>query len=340
MPTTLQAASAAPLRTIRGEQDSALPHAVPAVSATALSFAYVQDETVLDDISFTLPQGTLMALIGPNGGGKTTLLRLILGLLHPAAGNLQIFGALPVRMSASIGYVPQFSTLQCNFPATTLDMVLMGAARPGMRGGSWPTDVQAKDKAMGYLAVLGLEGCAKQPVGSLSGGQRQRALVVRALMSAPGDFCNPASPAACAPFLLLLDEPTASVDPEGKFCFYEFLGKLRGRVSMLVVSHDLFLASPFFDSVLFVNKKLTAVDASLTPEVVRSLYGSHLHDCPVADMQHADGHTHGQGCSHPACNSPPETTRNTAQEAMPPKDCAFDHGFCEQASAQALKGRL
>ncbi|MDL2216494.1 ATP-binding cassette domain-containing protein [Desulfovibrio sp. OttesenSCG-928-M14] len=276
---------------------------INAVNVQELSFAYAPGEPILDDISFVLPQGELMAVIGPNGGGKTTLLRLILGLLQPNKGQVRIFDRKAADASALTGYVPQFSTLQADFPASALDMTLMGAARPNWRGGSWPTDKKARQKALAYLEVLGLAECAKRPVGALSGGQRQRAMVARALMSAPTDLCDNSTDAS-EPFLLLLDEPTASIDPEGTFCFYEFLGKLRGRVSILVVSHDLFLVSPFFDSVLFVNKSLTPLSGlSLTPEALNGLFGSHMHDCPVADIQHAGGLTHKRGCTHPACRS-------------------------------------
>ena len=267
--------------------------AAPVVDIQNLRFSHDVDP-VLENVSLTVPQGELLAIIGPNGGGKTTLLRLILGLLQPQAGSVHVFGSHPASMSRSIGYVPQFSTMQLDFPASVMDMVLMGAARPSLWGGCWSTAKAAREKALSYLDVLGLADCAAVPVGSLSGGQRQRALVARALMGRTGHDREP--------FLLLLDEPTASIDPQGKFCFYEFLGKLRGSITIIVVSHDLFVASPFFSSIAFVNHTLTVLPGNqLTPENLTILFGQHLHECPVADFQHATGAQHPGGCPHPAC---------------------------------------
>jgi zinc transport system ATP-binding protein len=239
-------------------------------------------------------QGDFLALIGPNGGGKTTLLHLLLGLLTPQEGRVAVFNEPPAAMSRHIGYVPQFSTMQLDFPASVLEMVLMGSACPGIRSGSWDTSATARDKARGYLELLGLSGLEKQRVGALSGGQRQRALVARALMGSPCNLgASPSSGAAPVPFLLLLDEPTASIDPEGKFCFYEFLDRLRGTISIIVVSHDFFMASPFFSSIAFVNTSLTSLEnRDLSPENLDLLFGRHQHDCPVAYMRHAGRSPH------------------------------------------------
>ena len=271
--------------------------APPALCIDQLGFSYSGCEPALEDVCLTMREGEFLAILGPNGGGKTTLLRLILGLLRPQLGSVRVFGQTPSQVSRNIGYVPQFSTLRPDFPASVLEMVLMGAASPSLFGGGWSRSDKAKERAMEYLDVLGLDDCADKRVGTLSGGQRQRALVARALMSRPESQNG-----APSPFLLLLDEPTASIDPQGKFCFYEFLGKLRGSITMLVISHDLFMVSPFFSSIAFVNKQLTRFeDNSLSPENLTLLFGQHLHNCPVADMQHARGLLHESGCSHPAC---------------------------------------
>lgn len=268
-----------------------------ALEINNLCFAHSKGEEVLHNVSLCVSQGSFWALVGPNGGGKTTLLRLILGLLRPSAGTLRVFGASPGDKKLRVGYVPQFSTLQTDFPANVLDMVLMGGARTSPWGGFWPRDGAAVERAMRYLSVLGLEECVQRRVGELSGGQRQRALVARALMSRTETH-------DAEPFLLLLDEPTASVDPQGKFCFYEFLGKLRGEITIIVVSHDLFIASPFFDSVAFVNKEVTPLHGdALSPDNLTLLFGQHLHNCPVADIQHTHG-IHHDNCTHPACRDP------------------------------------
>lgn len=279
--------------------------AEPAVAVTGVSFAYTPGDPVLRDVSLNLAQGGFLAVIGPNGGGKTTLLRLLLGLERPQRGEVNVFGRPPAAVSRHVGYVPQFSTMQLDFPATVLEMTLMGGGCSSWRGGSWDTGREAGKKASAYLDILGLGDCADRPVGALSGGQRQRALVARALMGCPVPLDEPESAGAPAPFLLLLDEPTASVDPEGRFCFYEFLGRLRGRVSIIVVSHDVLMVSPFFSTIAFVDTTLTFLRGNeLSAENLSILYGRHLHDCPVGDWQHAGGLQHVSGCTHPACCRP------------------------------------
>ena len=309
--------------TASGTARSALPTEQPAPSApvveiSGLGFCHGRDP-VLEDVNLRVEAGEFLAVIGPNGGGKTTLLRLILGLLRPDTGSVRVFGQAPGSMNGRIGYVPQFSTLNLDFPASVLEMILMGAARPTSRGGNWRLGKTIRSKALDYLDTLGLADCAHLPVSSLSGGQRQRALVARALMSRPDP--GEGRDGDASPFLLLLDEPTASIDPQGKFCFYEFLGKLRGSVTLIAVSHDLLMVSPFFSSIAAVNKSLVRLQSSeLTPENLTILFGRHLHECPVADLQHAGQTPHHDGCTHPACADPtPKTpfsfaadlTRNT-----------------------------
>lgn len=281
---------------LKPESSPAHENDVPAVSLSNVSFSYGQNE-ILENISLTVDQGDFQAIIGPNGGGKTTLLKLILGLVAPGAGEVLIFGQKADDKRQCIGYVPQFSTLRPDFPATTLDMVLMGAAKPSWRGGVWNTGGKIKRKAIEYLETLGLGGCLSQQVSELSGGQRQRALVARALMGRQEHL----------PFLLLLDEPTASIDPQGTFCFYEFLDKLRHLVTIIVVSHDLSLTTPFFSKVAFVNRGLNILpEGRLSPESLLALFGRHLHPCPLGDIQHMAGLHNGHNCSHagPVPDSP------------------------------------
>jgi zinc transport system ATP-binding protein len=271
------------------------------VEVSGVTFKYGQD-TILEKVSLNVAPGEFLALIGPNGGGKTTLLHLILGLLQPDSGAIRVFGNPPGSMNRRIGYVPQFSTAWLDFPASVLEMVLMGAATPSLNGGRWRIDKNATKQAMEYLDVLGIADCARLQISALSGGQRQRAMVARALMSHPDIVRASPSPSGEIPFLMLLDEPTASIDPQGTFCFYEFLGKLRGHISLLVVSHDLFMVSPFFNSIAVVNKGLIRLQSTeLTPDNLTALFGRHLHDCPVADLQHAGKVLHQTGCTHPSC---------------------------------------
>jgi zinc transport system ATP-binding protein len=259
--------------------------ALPAALITDLSFSYGGDP-VLSDVSLRVEAGDFLALIGPNGGGKTTLIRLMLGLLNPVEGEVRLFGHSPRSMGGRVGYVPQFSTMRPDFPASVLEMVLMGGACPSLFGGGWDRSGPARKKALSYLDSLGLADVAAHPIAALSGGQRQRAMVARALMSRPEfDLAD-----HNADFLLLLDEPTASTDQEGRYCFYEFLGNLRGSITLVVVSHDLFNVSPFFSRAAFVNKTLTPVElGELSPENLALLFGHHQQGCPVADMLFAGG---------------------------------------------------
>ncbi len=276
---------------------------LPAVVLSDLAFSHERGVPVLEDVNLNVGQGDFLALLGPNGGGKSTLLRLILGLEQPCCGSITVFGRPPAEGSRQIGYVPQFSSMQRDFPASVLDMVLMGGASPDRRGGSWESGPAARERARSYLDLLGLGGLEKRGIGALSGGQRQRALVARALMGSNQKLDAREAPcAAPSPFLLLLDEPTASIDPEGKFCFYEFLDRLRGHITIIVVSHDLFVASPFFSGIVFVNKTVTELEQSgLSPENLTLLFGKHLHDCPIADLQHAGNSPRHEGCTHPSC---------------------------------------
>lgn len=250
---------------------SALDHAL---SIDGLSFSR-DGETVLQNLSFSLAQGDFLAVLGPNGGGKTTLLRLILGLLQPDSGALRVLGRPPEAVRTQLGYVPQYATMRPDFPVTVLQLTLMGASRGGWGGTLWPENKAAREKALELLSVLGIADEAKRPIAALSGGQRQRLLVARALMGRPGN----------APFLLLLDEPTASIDPQGKFCFYEFLHKLRGEITIIVVSHDLSMASPFFTHVALVNRTLTLVPGGKPSlELLQSMLGAHSPECPMGNL--------------------------------------------------------
>ncbi len=270
----------------------------PALSLQHVSFAY-ETTVALHDISLTVEKGDFLAIIGPNGGGKTTLLYLLLGFLTPQSGTISVFGQSPYAMRHAIGYVPQYSTLRPDFPARVIDLVLMGAASSSIWGGSWNTGKQAKAKALQLLEALGLADHANSSLSALSGGQRQRVLMARALMAQPQ---NPAEP-----FLLLLDEPTASIDPQGKYCTYEYLNTLRDSLTIVVVSHDLLLASPFFSATAIVNQTITLLPAGqLTPHILVDIFGPHLHSCPMGDLQHPHGPCNHAECTHTECASQKE----------------------------------
>ena len=266
---------------------------VPAVQVQDLCYAY-GTEAVLQNITFTVQPGDFLAIIGPNGGGKSTLLRLLLGLLTPSQGEVRIFGKEPAASRSHMGFVPQFTTLRADFPATVLEMVLMGGAQASPLGGDWGTHAKARHKALRLLETLGLSGLAGRPIGSLSGGQCQRAMAARALMAKP----EQTQEGEDVPFLLLLDEPTASIDPEGKHCFYDFLETLRGSCTIVLVSHDLSLASPYFTNIALVNRTLTMQPSKqLTPAGLMETFGTHAHSCPIGALQRRLENSQSQGAN-------------------------------------------
>ena len=218
-----------------------LPDAVKeiVVQLENLSFAY-NGGPVLDNISLKIRQGDFIAMIGPNGGGKTTLLKLILGLLKPTTGTVQVMGGPPAQASHHIGYVPQNVHLNQQFPITVMDVVLMGRLAPNKR----LTRFGAADRkdALQALDRLDVAGLARVKIGRLSGGQRQRVFIARALVTDPR--------------ILLLDEPAASLDTKGQTEFYKLLTQLNQERTILVVSHDLLVISRYGPSVACVNRQL------------------------------------------------------------------------------------
>lgn len=239
------------------------------LSISGLHFAY-NGVTVLEDINLDVNRGDYLAVLGPNGGGKTTLIKCILGLLAPQQGTVKVFGKSPDTVRHRIGYVPQYSTTRGSFPIGVLDVVLMGAMteKSTIFSSCWKRTGKNTDKARQALHMVGLDGHEEDNLNDLSGGQRQRVIVARALM---GD-----------PDLLLLDEPTANIDPQGKFCFYEFLGALPKKITTIVVSHDLSITASPFTGIAIVSKTLRyATGNTLTQDLLAMLYGTHEPTCPM-----------------------------------------------------------
>jgi len=199
-------------------------------------FSYDKTE-VLKDISFSLKQGEFLGIIGPNGGGKTTLLKLICGLLKPSSGFIEILGQPPREARTRIGYMPQSINLDPLFPITVREVVLTGR----LSSHRWFGRYNNEDRSIadGSLAEVGLPDAADKPFFSLSGGQRQRVLIGRAL--------------ATQPEILLLDEPTANLDPKAEQSFYSLLRDLNKRLTIVLVSHDLNFVSAFVKTVICVH---------------------------------------------------------------------------------------
>ena len=228
----------------------------------------------LDNVSLQIGRGDFACVVGPNGGGKTTLLKLALGLLKPSAGRVLVYGQDPVRARARVGYVPQHWSFDLQFPMQVIDVVLMGR----MGGGRWFGQHGAADREAAYAALeeMDLEGLWDRPFAALSGGQRQRVLIARALASAPE--------------LLLLDEPTANVDVKAGGELLVLLKRLNSRMTVLMVTHDLGFVSSLVNRVVCVNRTAAVHPMSeLTGEIIAAMYGSdvamvrHDHKCCTHD---------------------------------------------------------
>jgi len=245
------------------------------VSFSDVAFAY-NGATVLEDVNFSVAEGGMTCIVGPNGGGKTTLLKLMLGLLEPQGGEVRILGQAPRQARRRIGYMPQYAHHDPKFPITVMDVALMGRLGRRWGGGYSKSDKEAVRTA---LRDVGVEEFRRRPFSDLSGGQRQRVLIARAL--------------ACEPELLLLDEPTANVDAAVEAKLLKYLQELGKRMTIMIVSHDLGFVSNYVDSVVCVSRKVAIHPTSeITGEIIQEMYGEdirmvrHDHRCSV------EGHTH------------------------------------------------
>ena len=233
-------------------------------------------QTVLEDVSLDIRQGDFIAMIGPNGGGKTTLLKLMLGLLRPNKGTIRVLGDPTAKASHHIGYVSQDVHINRSFPITAIDVVLMGKLEPGKRWAK--SSVQDRTDALNALERMEIADCASSKIGELSGGQRQRVFIARALVTQPK--------------VLLLDEPTASIDAKGQAEFYRLLKELNKDITILVVSHDLVAISTYVKSVACVNKRLHYHhQAEITGEMLEEMYPCTDEEvCPVELIAHGLPH--------------------------------------------------
>jgi len=221
-----------------------------------VSFAF-GDVPVLQGANFRIEERELVAMIGPNGGGKTTLLKLILGLIRPDSGTVSVFGAESASARSRIGYMPQYAHHDPLFPVTVLDVVLMGRLERRWGGPYLRSD---REVALAALAEVGLVALAKRLFQNLSGGQRQRVLIARAL--------------ATEPDILLLDEPTANVDIVVETQFYEILKQLNERMTIVMVSHDLGLVSKIVDKVICVSGCVRVhPTGEIDARIIEEMYG-------------------------------------------------------------------
>jgi len=240
-----------------------------------LNFSYEQ-QPVIRDVNLRIKSGDFMAMIGPNGGGKTTLIKLMLGLLNVDSGSIRIFGKTPQDVSHRIGYVPQDVHVNQNFPISTSDVVLMGKLKPGK--GWFRHSKENRKAALLALEQVGMQKYRDQRIGQLSGGQKQRVLIARALVTDPD--------------ILFLDEPTASIDAKGQNEFYALLKELNHKITIIVVSHDLMVISRYVKSVACVNQRLHYHGhAELTGEMIEMMYSCKIEEtCPIELIAHGLPH--------------------------------------------------
>ena len=216
-----------------------------------LSFAYNRD-LVLENIDLSIEKNDFLAIIGPNGGGKSTLLKLLLGIIKSKSQDIKIYDKPPSQNLSKIGYLPQNTNINTDFPIKVLEVVMMGHIKtPHEKLKSknfWHRYFNIgynefeKSCALESLKQVGMEKFANKKIGSLSGGQRQRVMIARAL-------CN-------HPKILILDEPTASIDVQGQKQIYNLLQILNKTISIIVVSHDISVILQYANKVAHINKTL------------------------------------------------------------------------------------
>jgi zinc transport system ATP-binding protein len=216
-----------------------------------LSFSY-GNNTILKNLNFEISQDDYIAIIGPNGGGKTTLLKLLLGFLQPTEGEIKILGKPPLKARQTIGYLPQYINFNMDMPINVFDIVLQGRLT---KDKLFYND-RDRELANEKLKLMNIEKLKNRKIKDLSGGQRQRVLLARALTKEPE--------------ILILDEPTASIDLEGQKEIYALLKKL--PLTKLIVSHDINILFEGVNKVAHINKTL------------------HLHDAVKHDKNITDGH--------------------------------------------------
>jgi len=218
---------------------------MPVVKIENLSFAY-ENQKVLENINLTVEERDFLAIIGPNGGGKSTLLKLILGINSLKEGEIKVLNKLPKESLNQMGYVPQNTNVNTDFPIKVIEVVMMGHTE-----GKRPLFGYGKHEvlcAMGALERVGMANFAQTKIGSLSGGQRQRVMIARAL---------------CAhPKILILDEPTSSIDIAGQRDIYTLLKELNAHITVIVVSHDISVVLEYANKAAHINKILSFHDIS------------------------------------------------------------------------------
>ena len=240
-----------------------------------LSFSY-QAIPILSDVNLDIYEGDSICIVGPNGGGKSTLVKLILGLLLPDRGTIEVYGKSPEQSRLRIGYVPQYVQFDPLFPISVVDVVKMG--RMGCSR-SFFYQREDRKKAIKALETMNLSHLAAQPFSALSGGQRQRVLIARALVS-EGD-------------ILILDEPTANIDNRSEEHLFHLLEQFNQKKTIMVITHDIGVAATLFQRIACVNQQVVIHPTSeLTGDLIREMYVGtpqfihHDHRCTIDHHAH------------------------------------------------------
>jgi zinc transport system ATP-binding protein len=239
---------------------------INAIEVSNLSFSY-EEQKVLQEINFTIKKNEFTTLIGPNGGGKSTLLKLILGINDIQKGTIKIFGEPYQSQTKKLGYVPQNTNINLSFPITVLEVVMMGQEKLSKRVFGYKKE--EKERAVEVLQKVNMQNFANNPISKLSGGQRQRVLIARALFSSPD--------------ILLLDEPTSNIDIKGSEQVYKTLQELNQEITVVVVSHDISVILQYASKAIYINKKLTHHDLSLMKNQFKSV-DSHICEIELLEM--------------------------------------------------------
>lgn len=221
---------------------------------------------VLEDVTLDVRQGEFIGLIGPNAGGKSTLIKLILGLLEPSRGAIAVLGRSPAAARERIGYVPQYAAFPRDFPISVLETVMLGGIRHGHHIGRFSSE--DRQRAQAALDAVEIGELHNRSLNELSGGQLQRVMIARALVSEPD--------------ILLLDEPTANIDVRAEEDIFALLKTYNEKMTIVVVSHDIAFISSYVSRVACLNRTLICHEtAALDGGLIEQLYGA-----PVRFIQH------------------------------------------------------
>jgi zinc transport system ATP-binding protein len=240
----------------------------PVIEIEDLTFSFGV-APVVEGVDLQVAAGEFLGIVGPNAGGKSTLLKLILGLLEPQSGRVLVLGKRPPAATRQLGYVPQYPSFPRDFPITVAQAVLLGRigcrSRSGWLGVLTPGRVRKADRQSVLEALEEVEAAdlSRRQIGRLSGGQLQRVLLARALVSDPA--------------VLILDEPTANIDLRLESDIFDLLKRLNQRMTILVVSHDVGFISSYVTRVACINRTLVCHRTDeINGQVIQQLYGEHV----------------------------------------------------------------